>query len=202
MNKLDTIGLMSKNNQLKFFLAAAIILSFFSGFIYLRLSKLNSFLEGISYVHNVYLPNNQIKKVIYLRGKNFAGENILLTDRSFNPDSAITIATGLTPGDLRQQTVNFYNKAYFVLGYSTGEGCGDYLIFDEDGKVITKALFQQVDKSKLSINYICDGSIQDLREDGKLTLKVSQSNPPQQEATIEIDITTGKLKNVLPKPKY
>lgn len=199
MSKSNSFRSFSTNKNL-LLLILIVIFVISSVIFYLRLSMLNQFLARISYVHTVYLSNNQTKKIIYVKSKDQPGEDVLLTNSSFDPNTAIIISSSLSPSDLRQQTVNYYNKTYFIQGYSTGEGCKDYLIFDEDGKIISKALLQEIDKSQLSIPYICIGSIQDLRDDGKLTLLVSQTNPPQKEYILEIDITSGKLKQVLPKP--
>lgn len=144
-----------------------------------------SFLGKIDQVYPVRLSDIS-KKIVYYEIPDYYGTKILLTDNNVNKLTATEIATLTAAQSLRIQNVNFYNRSYLIIPYGIGEGFIDYFIADENGRVITNSLLQDNDMLVKSNH---SSTIQDLREDGSLTLNM---NDPKQLAIF--DITTGKFK--------
>lgn len=174
-----------------------IFLLTFTILLYLKLNRLNAFLKGIYQVRIIRsYSGDKVQKLVYYSDKKSMPKT-LLTNEALDPQGAIELPLWFPEEDFKEQEIPFYKKNYFVIKYGGVEGGSDYLIFDQDGKVITKALIANTDKSQLPIQNVFSSSIIGLiREDGILTLQISEGKSPIKQYYARFDITTGKLKSV------
>lgn len=199
MAKVYSLG---SNARIKvLFACLCFLLITFAILFYLKFNKLDTFVKGISELRIIRSYNNEkVQKLVYYTGPK-STPKVFLVNNAFDPQTAkeISIPGVASLVDLKEQSVHFYKMNYFVLPYSTGEGGSDYLIFDQDGKIITNALLQSIDKNQLPISRIWGSSIVTLEENGTVVLMISADNPPIKQYYAKFDITTGKLKDISPQ---
>ncbi|MBI3486230.1 hypothetical protein HY025_04825 [Candidatus Daviesbacteria bacterium] len=149
-------------------------------YFYWKYNSQQRFLTHLWDVQRVGQINKKIANYIDANNK------ILLLDDSLNEFSAKVVVEGIVfdSNTIRIQNVPFYQKTYFIVPYGLGEGGRDYLIFDSDGRVITKTLLYDLGELNPS-------EISNVRDDGTLYLKVFKDKSALE---LKVDFTTGKLK--------
>lgn len=162
---------------------------------YLKIVRLNEFLKGVYQVRIIHsYSGDKVQKMVYYSDVN--SSKIILTNNTLDPQNAIELPF-VPEIDFTEVSVPFYKNNYFVIRYGIGEGGSDFLIFDQNGKIITRALIQNTDKSQLLVpspNFYEPLIIGPIGYDAIMNLKFV-SNPPDKDYYASFDITTGKLKS-------
>lgn len=177
-----------------------VLLSVLIVLYYFKFNRLQFFLKGVYQVRIIRsYSSDKVQKLVYYSDSK--SSKTLLTNSTLDQQTAIELPS-VPETDFLEVSVPFYKNNYFVIRYGIGEGGSDFLIFDQNGKIITRALIAEADKSQLQIPtpYFYEPSIVgQIGYDAILTLKFP-SNLTGKSYYATFDITTGKLKNVTSQP--
>lgn len=176
----------SHSLQRNLLLIAVVLLSILAFFTYYQYQKQLEFQRSVTIV----APFGVSKRIVYATDPKKTGNQIYIADKQMDLSSLVEVNAHIGPPEY--PILGFVeNKEYAVILYGSVEGTFDYLIFDEDGKIITESLIgNNFDITNSGFPNLMSDSAK-LGFDGILTMEQDING---QKKLVRFDITTGKLK--------